>query len=196
MSTGSSEGQSSKPGEQPADSIIEPALKTTSEATAGTSRAASPNKRSRQSLEDAASELARTMGLPAPRGQAQRDALILAAHRALDAPNLRGVNLSAPEWDDQGQELDDLLFAGTALSIIRMEYGQFLTPEAWIIDADQIRDTLVHSGTGPTRFLSGDYRHANSVLTEICLQSAPSELAGQLVLLNAIIESQEQPDID
>ena len=132
------------------------------------------------------------MGLPAPRGQAQRDALILAAHRALDAPDLKGVNLSAPEWDDQGQDLDDLLFAGTALSIIRMEYGQFLTPEAWIIDADQIRDTLVHSGTGPTRFLSGDYRHANSVLTEICLQSAPSELAGQLVLLNAIIESQEQ----
>ena len=126
MSTGSSEDQSSELEEQAANSIIEPALETNSEATAGTTWAASPNKRSLQSLEDAVGELARTMGLPAPRGQAQRDALILAAHRALDAPDLKGVNLTASEWDDQGQELDDLLFAGTALSIIRTEYGAIL----------------------------------------------------------------------
>ena len=54
------------------------------------------NRQILQSLEDAADELARAMGLPRPRGQAQREALILAARRALDAPDLSGVNLKAP----------------------------------------------------------------------------------------------------
>ena len=39
------------------------------------------------------------MGLPGPRGKAQREALILAARRALDAPDLSGVNLKTPESD-------------------------------------------------------------------------------------------------
>jgi hypothetical protein len=196
MSTGSSEDQSSELGEQAAGSIIDPALESVPETApdtiSDTNQAARPNRQSLQSLENAASELARFMGLPTPRGQGQRDALVLAAHRALDAPDLKGINLSASEWDDQKQELDELLSAGTALSLIRMEHGQFLTPEAWTIDADQVRETLVHSGTGPTRLLSSDYRHAKNVLTEICLRTAPSELVGQLGLLNAIIESQER----
>ena len=53
------------------------------------------NRQTLQSLEDAAGELARAMGLPGPRGKAQREALILAARRALDAPDLNGVNLKA-----------------------------------------------------------------------------------------------------
>ena len=57
------------------------------------------NRQTFQSLEDAAGELARAMGLPGPRGQAQREALILATRRALYAPDLSGVNLKAPEWD-------------------------------------------------------------------------------------------------
>ena len=50
-----------------------------------------------QSLEDAAGELAGAMGLHGPKGQAQREALILAACRALNAPHLSGVNLETPE---------------------------------------------------------------------------------------------------
>ena len=55
------------------------------------------NRQTLKDLEDAAGELARAMGLPGPRGQAQREALILAARRALDAPDLAGVNFKAPE---------------------------------------------------------------------------------------------------
>jgi len=57
------------------------------------------NRQILQSLADAAGELAGAMGLPGPRGQAQREALILAACRALNAPDLSGVNLKTPEWD-------------------------------------------------------------------------------------------------
>ena len=77
------------------------------------------NRQTFQSLEDAAGELARAMGLPGPRGQAQREARILAACRALNAPDLSGVNLETPEWDSHRQELDELLTAGTASTFIR-----------------------------------------------------------------------------
>ena len=57
------------------------------------------NRQTLQSLENAAGELARAMGLPGPRGKAQREALVLAARRALNAPDLSGVNLKTPESD-------------------------------------------------------------------------------------------------
>ena len=54
------------------------------------------NRQTLQSLEDAAGELAGAMGLPGPKGQAQREAPILAAFRALNASDLSGVNLKSP----------------------------------------------------------------------------------------------------
>ena len=77
------------------------------------------NRQILQSLADAAGELAGAMGLPGPRGQAQREAPILAACRALNASDLSGVNLKSPEWDSHRQKLDELLTAGTASTFIR-----------------------------------------------------------------------------
>ena len=83
MSTGSNLDQSSKPdqkSEEPASNF-----------------GPDTNRQILQSLADAAGELAGAMGLPGPRGQAQREAPILAACRALNAPDLSGVNLKSPE---------------------------------------------------------------------------------------------------
>ena len=149
------------------------------------------HRRALQGLEDAAGELARAMGLPGPRGQAQRESLVLAARRALDAPDLTGVNLKAPEWDSHRAELDELLAAGTALSGIRAEFGRVLTPEAWDQDVAQVRETLAEAGGRRARLLSGRYRRARSALSRMCRSSPPSELEGQLALLTAIMDSQE-----
>ena len=85
------------------------------------------------------------MGLPGPRGQSQREALILAARRAIDAPDLNGINLKAPEWDSRRPELDQLLAAGTALAFIRSEFGRYLTPEAWDQDAAEVKEVLAEA---------------------------------------------------
>jgi hypothetical protein len=135
------------------------------------------------------------MGLPGPRGQTQREALILAARRAIDAPDLNGINLKAPEWDSHQAELDELLAAGTALAFIRSEFGRYLTPEAWDQDAAEIKEVLAEAGGRRTRLLSSKYRHARGVLSQMCLASLPSDLAGQMALLNAVIDSQEQSRI-
>ncbi|MCI0900507.1 MAG: DUF3320 domain-containing protein [Chloroflexi bacterium] len=157
----------------------------------GPDRQRGSKRQTLQSLEDAAGELARTMGLPGPRGQTQREALILAAHRAIDAPDLSGVNLKAPEWDSHRSELEELLAAGTALSFIRTEFGRYLTPEAWTQDVAEVKKTLAEAGGRRTRLLSGKYRQARGVLSRMCLSSPPSQLAGQMALLNAVIDSQE-----
>jgi len=183
MSTGSNLDQSPEP-EQDAG---EPGTATDSQR--------GPNRHSLQSLEDAAGELARAMGLPGPRGQTQREALILAARRAIEAPDLNGINLKAPEWDSHRAELDELLAAGTALAFIRSEFGRYLTPVAWQQDAAEIKEVLAEAGGRRTRLLSSKYRHARSVLSQMCLSSLPSELAGQMALLNAVIDSQEQGGI-
>ncbi|HIM63750.1 MAG TPA: DUF3320 domain-containing protein [Dehalococcoidia bacterium] len=162
---------------------------------AATNSQRGPKRHSLQSLEDAAGELARAMGLPGPRGQSQREALILAARRAIDAPDLNGINLKAPEWGSRRPELDQLLAAGTALAFIRSEFGRYLTPEAWDQDAAEVKEVLAEAGGRRTRILSSKYRHARSAISQMCLSSLPSDLAGQMALLNAVIDSQEQSRI-
>lgn len=151
-----------------------------------------PKWQTLQSLEDAAGELARAMALPGPQGQDQRETLILAANRAIDAPDLKGINLYAPEWDTHRQELDELLAAGLSLSAVRNDFAHALTPEAWNQDVAHVKDVLVNSSDRRTRLLSSDYRQARSVLSDICVTKPPSELADQLPLLDAIMESQDQ----
>jgi len=143
-----------------------------------------------RSLEDTASELAKAMGLPGPRGQAQREALIVAARRALDAPDLTGVNLKAPEWDGHQGVLDELLAAGTALARVHEKLDLVLMPEAWDQDVVQTRETLSETGGRRARLISGRYRQAKNALAEMCVSSPPSDLADQLAILDAILDSQ------
>jgi len=132
------------------------------------------------------------MGLPRPRGQNQRQALILAARRALNAPDLDGINLKAPEWDSHREELDELLSAGVALAAVRGEYGHVLTPESWTQPVSEVKEILAEASGRRTRILSSKYRQARGVLSHACVNKPPSELADQLVLFDAILHSQEQ----
>ena len=179
MSTGYDLDQSPEPGQQSPTTGDGPAPQR------------GPKRQSIQSLEDAAGELARAMGLPELRGQAQREALILAARGALDAPDLGGINLKAPEWDTHRAELDELLAAGVSLSAIRAEFSQTLTPDSWTQDVSQIKDVLIEASGRRTRLLSGKYRQAQSILSQICVSKPPSEWPEQKVLLDAVLDSQD-----
>ena len=179
MSTGFDPDQSPEPGQPTPSTGDRPAPQR------------GPKRQTLQSLEDAAGELARAMGLPGPRGQAQREALIMAARRALDAPDLDGINLKAPEWESHRAELDELLAAGVSLSSIRSDFNQTLTPESWILDVSQVKDALIKASGRRTRLLSGTYRQARSTLSQICISKPPSEWPEQKVLLDAVLDSQE-----
>ena len=140
MSTGNDYDQSSDPQRKAEDSILESFQASPPEFPfSSVQQKVDSTRQTLQDLEDATEQLARTIGLPAPRGQTQRKALILAAQWVLDSPDLTGINVKAPEWDSHEVELNELLSAGIALSIIHMEFSQFLAPEAWAIEADRIR---------------------------------------------------------
>ncbi|HCP24209.1 MAG TPA: DUF3320 domain-containing protein [Dehalococcoidia bacterium] len=147
-------------------------------------------RQSLQNMEDAANELAQAMGLPAPRGQAQRQALIMAARRAVDSPDLIGINLAAPEWTTLQAELDELLNAGTALARVHEKLDSLLTPEAWGQDVGHIRNTLAKGGGFLSNLLSGERRRAKAAFSQMCAGLPPDELPGQLEVLDAVLDSQ------
>ena len=77
------------------------------------------------------------MGLPATRCQAQQEALIMAARRALYSPDLNGINLDALEWHRQLVELDELQGAAVSLFTIHADFSPTLSSESWIQDLSQ-----------------------------------------------------------
>ena len=99
-----------------------------------------------KTLEDAARDLATALKLPAPRGQSEREALCLAAHRAMEAPGLAGVPLQSDLWRTHEEELRTLLNAGLTLAGIHVEFDRALKPGAWDRDLFQARQTLAAKG--------------------------------------------------
>ena len=131
ISTGFGLDQSSEPGQQ------------TPNTRDGPTQQRSPKHQTLQSLEGAAGEFARAMGLPAPRRQAQQEAFIMAARRVLYAPNLNGINLDAPEWHSQIVELGELLGAAVSLSAIHPDSSLTLSSESRIPAVSQVKDAMI-----------------------------------------------------
>ena len=68
-------------------------------AEAGPASQCCPKRRALQSLEDAASELARSMGLFCPLGPNQREARFMAVQRPINALDLNAIKLNAYQLD-------------------------------------------------------------------------------------------------
>jgi len=68
-------------------------------AEAGPASQCCPKRRALQSLENAASELARARGLLCPLGPNQREALFMAVQRVINALDLNAINLNAYKWN-------------------------------------------------------------------------------------------------
>ena len=68
-------------------------------AKAGPASQCYPKRRALQSLEDAASELARARGLLCPLGPNQRETLFMAVQRVINALDLNAINLNTYQRD-------------------------------------------------------------------------------------------------
>ena len=145
-----------------------------------------------KTLERAASELAAALKLPLPRGRLEREALCLAARRAIDSPDLRGVALSSDQWQDQETDLRTLLTAGLALVRIHTGFDHLLTSNAWDQDLYDVRQTLAARGGRWWRRLSGEYRRANNRLTGLLRPPRASGVEARTRLVEAVLEAQRQ----
>ncbi len=137
-----------------------------------------------------ATDFAHLMGTRAPNNSEDVIRLVRAASRALDAPDLAGVQVHESKWVASMENLVVLLETGAKLSKLRAEYDEVLIPEAWEQDVLFVRQALVAHGTKKTRSLISDYRKGRDKLAGLCRSGLPKTNADQLSVVNAMLESQ------
>ena len=144
-----------------------------------------------ETLVHAAGALGGAMRLSPPEGVPQAERLQHTAEHLLGAPDLRGVNLSAPEWKDSRNHIRELRESGAQWARLHGKYDSILIPDAWDANVWDIRRTLDATGQKFFRFLSTKYRRAKEQLDMLCQSELPSDLEGQLALADAIIEERQ-----
>ena len=155
-------------------------------------RAAAEARETVTALKDSSEQLAQHLKFPVPDTCEVVESLIRAARRALDAPNLVGVNVQSTEWQTHCSDLEVGLSAGERLSELHSEHDSILIPEAWEQNVLEIRQMLAAYGGKWWRFLSGKYRRACNELTGLCTQPLPKTQEAQLRIVDAILEAQRK----
>ena len=153
-------------------------------------RAAAEGRKTVTALKDSSEQLAQHLKFPMPDTCEMVKSLIRAARRALDGPNLVGVNVQSTEWQTHHSDLEVGLSAGKRLSKLHSEHDNILIPEAWGQNVLEIRQMLAAYGGKWWRFLSGKYRRACRELTGLCMQPLPKTQETQLRIVDAILEAQ------
>ncbi len=153
---------------------------------------AQTHQSSLQSLEDAARDLADALKLTAPRGQSEREAVCLAARRAMESPGLLGALLASPEWETHREELGALLAAGSGLSSLHDRHGQALKPEAWDRDLLQTRQILAAKEPQWWRWISREYWRARREAAGLARGRFRWLGGARIELVDAVLEARRQ----
>ncbi len=148
----------------------------------------------RESLTDSSASLADSMRLARPYDITGLEALLETARLAQNAPDLRGLALSAPEWQTHAPQIEGLLDKGLLWRQVRSSFDSELLPEAW--DADLRQTRLILNTTGRSfwgRLFSGKYRQARQQLASVMRGELPKpkDVDRQISLIDAIIEEQQ-----
>ncbi|MGH8830706.1 MAG: DUF3320 domain-containing protein [Polaromonas sp.] len=119
------------------------------------------------------------------------DALVLAkaGRRAMSAPHLRDVRISAGDWQQERDRIRELLATGAALSGLHSDFDAKLIPEAWNADLLAARQVLRTTGQKWWRFLSGEYRRTRNQITGLCAGEPTKDVAGQLGIVEAVMRA-------
>jgi hypothetical protein len=138
------------------------------------------------SLQAAAQQLARHLGLPAPADRAAAEQLLPAARHALLAPPLAGYAVADAAWTQQLAHLTEVFQAGTRYQALRQQYAAHLLPEAWEQDLQAERAAVLTYGEKWWRFLSGDYRQARRRLQQLWRGPLPKATTDVLAGVDAV----------
>ena len=153
-------------------------------------RAAAEAKAKIIALKDSAEQLAQHLKLPVPDTCEVVENLIHAARRALDAPNLVGVDVQSTKWQTHCNDLEMGLSAGKRLSELHSEHDSILIPEAWGQNVLEIRQMLAAYGGKWWSSFFGKYRCARDELIGLCTQPLPKTQEVRLRIVDAILEVQ------
>lgn len=143
------------------------------------------------SLETSTAELALALDMPIPQSGWGVQQLATVLSLTLDAPDLSGVPLDAPEWQFKTKEVRDLITSKVQRAELRAPYQDVLIAKAWETDVEEAKRDLNLYGHSWWRFLFKRYRQARDVSARLYLARPPKGISEQLATLEAITAVQE-----
>ena len=157
-------------------------------------RAAQSATESLSELQATAENLADLLDFSAPKTPEETRRLLKAGKRALDAPDLTGVNVRAEVFSVQDDALSELVETGERLAVLHEKHDDQLIPEAWEHDVFDIRQGLAKHGGKWYRWIFSEWRAAKSDLAALCKEGLPSDMDARIDLADAILEAQRLED--
>ena len=140
-------------------------------------------------LRDAASVLARTLGLPLAYSRGEAESLLRATRHVAESARWPGATFIDDGWVSRRDELTELLDSGAALADLHRHFEAILVPEAWDQDLAETRRALNAHGRHWWRLLVNGYRRARGVLAGIARGEPPRDLDAQLAMVDAILSA-------
>ena len=142
-------------------------------------------------LASASQRIANALGI-SDSAETLRDArrLLASANAVLEAPDLRGVNVSAAEWTEQAAEIPGIIDAGIERDKIKAKHPRIAK---WDIPVPKLHSAIVALETAPRGFLSSfrtslrhDVQDAKALLAEVMGGYPPRDLDDQIAILKAL----------
>ena len=126
-------------------------------------------------------------GLEVPASIDGAVALRNATEQATAAPDLSGLNLSAPQWVRNSSQIEALLEQAARWCQMRREYAAILVPQAWDADLGQVRQSLDTDGRKFFgRLFSSGYKRAKGELASLLSGPLPKGVDAQIALIDAV----------
>ena len=112
--------------------------------------------------------------------------------QAAAAPDLSGLDLSAPQWNRNSGLIEDLLEQAARWQEIRRENDAVLVPEAWNASLGGVRQTLSTDGRKFFgRLFSSDYKRAKRELASLLSGPLPKSIDEQIALIDTVQREQQ-----
>jgi len=143
-----------------------------------------------EGLWDIATELANSMGLVVPELNKEISVLCRAARRAMEAPQLKGIELSSAKWQQQEDDLSALISLGRDISRAHSEFDEKLIDEAWQQNLLDVRQQYITKGQKWWRVFSKEFRAAKARLQGLSRQPLNKDTTVVIPMLDAILDCQ------
>lgn len=137
-------------------------------------------------------ELAQDLGISPPASLESVEFVCHAAQRAFEAPDMKGVQLTANEWQNPRDPVRTLLAAGKAMSDLKEKNKGMLIEQCWEQNLLEVRQNFSIYGDKWWRIFSGKFRQSSAKLQGFCKSPLPENNQECLALLDDILEYQSQ----
>jgi len=142
-------------------------------------------------LEDAGSQLAALLGVPAPTNAIELSQLARMAQRFAAAPPMDRQSLANAVWCERRQHIENLLEAGTQYAQITSLLKGTVAETGWEVNVAAARRDLAAHGHSWFRFFRREYREAQATVRDILVDQPPQRLEDRLAILDRLSEGQK-----